>query len=178
MSPISKYLVLILTITILFSCSKDEDPIIDPSASVSGEWNVTTVKTTIQNKGTDAETNELDLSSEAVFFNFKADGTYTTNAKISLSSVSKSSQEYNGNYTFSNNQIKLDYFLEDFNINVNFTFKVNELNNTNLTLILDEGSLLSAFNESIGTLSGANQIVARLLIDNIVDFESEIKLTK
>jgi hypothetical protein len=173
-----KKIVFLFIIGIALSCNKSDDSQIDPAAGVTGEWQVTTVKTTLQNQGTVAQVTDIDLSTEAVFFNFKTDGTYTTNAKINLSSISKSDKIFEGTYKFEKENLELDYFLEDFGLSVKFDFKINELQSNKMTMALDEGSLLDAFNASIGQLSAANQVFAKLLINNIVDFEALINLKK
>lgn len=162
----------------LLSCDKSDESLIDPSASVEGNWQVTTVKTTLQNSGSAPQVNDLDLSNEEVFFKFNTDGTYSTNAEINLTSITKADQVFESTYKYANEVIELDYFLEDFNIRVKFNFKVNELQSNKMAISLDEGSLLDAFNASLGQLSGANQIVARLLVNNIADFEAIINLKK
>lgn len=175
---ISRLSLLLIFSFLFFSCNKDDDTLIDPAATVDGEWQVSTVKTTLQNKGTEAATTNLDLSSDGIYFNFQTDGTYSTNAKISLSSVTKSENIITGTYKFGSNNIELDYYLEDFSVNVDFNFTINELTNNNFVISLDEKSLTDAFNGSIGSLSAANQVFAKLLIDNIVDFEILINLKK
>jgi hypothetical protein len=165
--------------TLLVACDKSDDPfLIDASARVEGEWQVTTVKTTIQNKGASSQVNDLDLSEEKVFFIFNGDGTYSTNAKINLTSITKADKTSEGTYKYANENLELDYLLEDFNLRAKFNFKMNELQSNKMSISLDERSLLDAFNSSIGQLSGANQLLARLVIDNIVDFEALINLKK
>lgn len=174
-----KAFILLILFTVLFSaCDKEDDSKIDPSATVVGEWQVTTVKTTLENNGSSPQVNDLDLSNDGVTFKFNADGTYSTNANINLTSITKADNIFESTYKYSNEVIELDYFLADFNIRVKFNFKVNELQTNTMSMSLDEGSLLDAFNASIGQLSGANQIVAQLLISNIVDFEALINLKK
>ena len=114
---------------LLVSCDKSEDPEIDPTASVEGQWNVTTVKTTYQTKGTTAQVSDIDLSKEAVFFQFNSDGTYSTNAKINLTSITKSDKVFDGTYKLSKDKIELEYFLEDFSITAKFNFNLKLASN-------------------------------------------------
>lgn len=173
-----QFLTVVLSLFVVTSCDKTTVSKIDPEVDITGQWDLLVVRNSIDLKNGEDTNNDNDFQGQGLYFDFKSDGTYDTNASINLGSVSKSEQVISGTYTKNGEQLDLAYAFVDFGIDANISLDIAELSNNSLVVLVTEKTLIQAFDENLGSLNALQRAAAELFLGNIVELETRIEMAR
>lgn len=160
------------------ACDKTTVSKIDPEVDIIGRWDLLVVRNSIDLQNGDDTNNDSDFTGQGLFFDFKADGTYETNASINLGSVSKSDDIISGTFAKGEKDLQLQYTFADFGIDANIILDIAELSNESLVLVVTDNTLIQAFDDNLGSLNAFERAAAELFLGNIVELETRIEMTR
>jgi hypothetical protein len=168
----------LLTFTTLFimSCSKDGSGDVSPE-TVQGKWVLQNISSSVEYKSDSPETSSEDVSNQGLYFDFAADGTYTTNGAIELGNITDNNGTIStGNYEFSKGVLNLTY--NDPDLGIPITLYLNsEISGNDMKLSLDKSDLVEAFAKTTG-VDAFTQAILQIVLDEIIKFEYSMTLKK
>ncbi|MCR9064610.1 MAG: lipocalin family protein [Cytophagales bacterium] len=163
-----------LAVLSVLSCKKDAD--IDP-VNIQGKWNVDSAESKIEYNSSSPDNTNIDLSSEGLYFDFKSDGTYSTNAELGIGNISAGEQINTDTYSIEGNRLKIAFVETDLKIPIILLFDI-ELNGTNLNLKMDRNDLLDSYEEIGGKLDIVSKSIFQLLLSEVIKIEYTIQLSQ
>jgi hypothetical protein len=156
------------------ACSKDGD--ISP-ISVEGKWELQNISSNVEYQKDTPDIKSEDVSNKGLFFDFAADGFYTTNGAIELGNIRENGGKISsGKYEFSKGVLSLNYIDPDFRIPVTLYLK-SKLSGSDLKLSLEKKELVKAFAEATN-VDDTTKILIEYILGSIVKFDYSMTLKK
>jgi hypothetical protein len=159
----------------LVSCSKEEDSV--SPASLEGTYNLETIVFKSKVTGEAAEEDNENVSSQKIYYTFKADGTYETNSMWSIGEISKNNVVSKGKYTLKGTTLNITYQDEDLGKELTQAMQIKTNSSTQLVLFVGLDELKASFKAVTG-LDPFTQAFMELLLSQLVEFQYTLTFKK
>ena len=157
-----------LCLLFCISCRKEN---VDAGQSIEKKWTLNTVDADIEILGQNTNKSKKEVREEGIFYEFKSDGTYLSNASWNLGEISKGTTISNGKYTYSKAILNIQYRDEGANLNLSQNLKVLEINNQLLVVYVGKEQVLESFNNAVSNLDFVTATLVRTLLGQILKFD-------
>ncbi len=177
MRPTLKFFFITVISIISIACSKTEDISMN---QLSGKWNLTNVSSKVELKDQSIDDSNKDVSSEQIYFEFDANGNYTTNAEISLvdNSLKKSASNSSNTYKISGDNFILTYTDAQLKQELTLYLNIVSLTTNQLELNISKTELLKSFEQSVTKLDPFTTALVNLYLDSILKFDFTLGFIK
>lgn len=170
-----KALTFLAIYTLLIACKKNND--VSP-IDVTGKWNLNTIDSNVEFSSDSPQVEKQDVTSQGIYIEFKADGTYITNSDLGIASITKKETgENTGTYELKNGVIALNFVEADLAIPLKLYFQA-EVNNNQLVISLDRDDLVKSFAELGSGVDAFSQAILQILVADIVKINYALTFSK
>lgn len=170
-----KFFLFAITAFIFTACEKEKN--VTP-LNIEGKWMVDSSTSKVQFQGEEVDNSTEDLSNTGIYFDFAANGTYTTNAILGLGNINKGDGSiYSNEYAIVDGKVALTFDEADLKIPITLSFQP-QISGDRMTIKLTRNQLVNDIADMSGKISGIAQGILEVLVSTIVDFEYTLELVK
>jgi hypothetical protein len=164
------------TILALVSCEKESIESATP-VELTGRWNLNSMESNFEAKSESPSNTKLDFSKDNLYIEFKADGTYTSNAEFGIGEIGLNPKgAVSSTYEFQDNRLKLKLIEPSLKIPITLYFNAEKASE-DLILSSNIKDLKDAYEDQAGSFDTVSNIIINATINTYVKFDLKLFLS-